>query len=74
VREGVRITATPRIGKRIEGWGLGIGDWGLGIGDFLNLNRQSEIAKRGKRNSRISSIPNPQPPIPLVVAFKSQRP
>ncbi|HKQ93273.1 MAG TPA: glycosyltransferase [Blastocatellia bacterium] len=39
---------------------LPIADCGLRIADFLKLNRQSEIAKRGERNCRISSIRNPQ--------------
>src|SRR5262245_61228530 len=38
------------------GCGVRIADCGLRIADLLNLNRQSEIAKWGEGNCRISSI------------------
>ena len=54
---------------------LRIADCGSRIADFLRLNRQSEIAKRGERNCRISSIRNPQSAIRdlrgLLLSFSS---
>jgi glycosyltransferase involved in cell wall biosynthesis len=54
---------------------LRIADCGLRIADFLRLDRQSEIAKRAERNSRFSSIRNPQSAIRnlrgLLLSFSS---
>ena len=58
MREGVRITVTPRIGKRIGDWGLGIGDWGLkrfyNYVAFCDFRLPIEVQKTQ------SPIPNPQ--------------
>jgi len=74
VREGVRITATPRIGK------TRIADCGLRIADFIEPESSAFIAAPLTRAGSLtinpqSAIRNPQSAIrDLVVAFKSQRP